>query len=151
MQLRPGWPGSARAGPRAVGGPGSRRSDVRSPKTGQRRCPAGLPPRSSSGPESSLLQEVARSAATALAVLFARSTLGGAARGLSRPDESGAGARRAVPARNHETIRAVLLDGDLRGFPELSETGTGSGLPRALVAWLRTASLVLFTPSAAKC
>jgi len=85
--------------------------------------------------ESSLLQEVARFAATPLAVLVARSTLAALLEAyLGRRSAAQVLAGR-LRRETGETIRAVLLYGDLRGFTELSETMAPEAVVGALGAW----------------
>jgi adenylate cyclase len=86
-------------------------------------------------PESALLREAARFAAAPLALLALRSTLGAlldaylgrrsAAQVLAGRSRRGTG----------ETIRAVLLYGDLRDFTVLSETMASETVVAALDAW----------------
>lgn len=85
--------------------------------------------------ESALLHQVARFAATPLAVLAARST-------LTTLLETYLGRRSAkqvlagrLRRETGETIRAVLLYADLRGFTELSEATTPKAVVAALDAW----------------
>jgi adenylate cyclase len=85
--------------------------------------------------ESSLLQEVARFAAAPLAVLVARSTLVALLEAyLGRRSAAQVLAGR-LRRETGETIRAVLLYGDLRGFTELSETMAPEAVVGALGAW----------------
>ena len=85
--------------------------------------------------ESSLLQEVARFAAAPLAVLVARSTLAALLEAyLGRRSAAQVLAGR-LRRETGETIRAVLLYGDLRGFTELSETMAPEAVVGALGAW----------------
>jgi class 3 adenylate cyclase len=85
--------------------------------------------------ENSLLHEVARFAAAPLAALVMRST-------LSTLLETYLGRRSAAQVlkgqlrrAQSETIRAVLLYGDLRGFTELSEVAPPAAVIAALDAW----------------
>jgi class 3 adenylate cyclase len=85
--------------------------------------------------ESSLLQEVARFAAAPLAALVARSTLAALLEAyLGRRTAAQVLAGR-LRRETGETIRAVLLYGDLRGFTELSETMAPEAVVGALGAW----------------
>ena len=85
--------------------------------------------------ESSLLQEVARFAATPLAVLVARSTLAALLEAyLGRRSAAQVLAGR-LRRETGETIRAVLLYGDLRGFTELSDTMAPEAVVDVLSAW----------------
>jgi adenylate cyclase len=85
--------------------------------------------------ESSLLQEVARFAAAPLAVLAARSMLATLLEAyLGRRSAAQVLAGR-LRRETGETIRAVLLYGDLRGFTELSETMAPEAVVGALDAW----------------
>jgi adenylate cyclase len=85
--------------------------------------------------ETSLLQEVARFAAAPLAVLAARSTLAALLEAyLGRRSAAQVLAGR-LRRETGETIRAVLLYGDLRGFTELSETMAPEAVVDALGAW----------------
>jgi adenylate cyclase len=91
--------------------------------------------RSLSEAEISLLQEVARFAAAPLAVLAARSTLAALLEAyLGRRSAAQVLAGR-LRRETGETIRAVLLYGDLRGFTELSETMAPEAVVDALGAW----------------
>ncbi|MDW5315289.1 adenylate/guanylate cyclase domain-containing protein [Rhizobium sp. PL01] len=85
--------------------------------------------------ETELLREVARFAAAPLALLAARSTLSALLTtylGRRSAAQVLAGRMRRDPG---ETIRAVLLFADLRGFTELSETTDGKDVIAALDAW----------------
>jgi adenylate cyclase len=85
--------------------------------------------------ESSLIQEVARFAAAPLAVLAARSTLVALLEAyLGRRSAAQVLAGR-LRRETGETLRAVLLYGDLRGFTELSETMAPEEVVGALGAW----------------
>jgi adenylate cyclase len=85
--------------------------------------------------ESSLLHEAARFAAAPLAVLTARSTLAALLEAyLGRRSAARVLAGR-LQRETGETIRAVLLYGDLRGFTELSETMAPETVVGALNAW----------------
>lgn len=85
--------------------------------------------------ESHLLREAARFAAAPLAALAARSTLEALlAAYLGRRSAAQALAGR-VQRGTGETIRAVLLFGDLRGFTELSEAIPPEAVVAALGAW----------------
>ena len=91
--------------------------------------------RSFSGSESELLREVARFAATPLALLAARSTTAAlltAYLGRRSAAQVLAGRLRRGPG---ETIRAALLFADLRGFTELSESTEAKEVIAALDAW----------------
>ncbi len=85
--------------------------------------------------ESALLQQVARFAAAPLANLSARSTLAA----LLEAYLGRRGAAQVLAGRSRretgETIRAVLLVADLRGFTELSETVAAEAVIAALDAW----------------
>ena len=87
------------------------------------------------GIETSALDEVARFAAAPLAALVTRSTLAALL-------ETYLGRRSAAQVLNGrlrraagETIRAVLLYGDLRGFTEFSEATPPTAVVAALDAW----------------
>jgi class 3 adenylate cyclase len=85
--------------------------------------------------ESALLREVARFAAAPLGVLAARSTLVAlleAYLGRRSAAQVLAGRLRREPG---ETIRAVLLCADLRGFTELSEATAPEAVVAALGVW----------------
>ena len=85
--------------------------------------------------ELELLREVARFAATPLAVLGERSTLAAlltAYLGRRSAAQVLAGRLRREPG---ETIRAVLLSADLRGFTELSESAEPDEVILSLDAW----------------
>ena len=86
------------------------------------RCSHGRFPRPLAESESALLQQVARFAAAPLANLSARSTLAA----LLEAYLGRRGAAQVLAGRSRretgETIRAVLLVADLRGFTELSES-----------------------------
>jgi class 3 adenylate cyclase len=85
--------------------------------------------------ESSLLREVARFAAAPLAVLAARSTLAALLEAyLGRRSAAQVLAGR-LRRETGETIRAVLLYGDLRSFTELSETMVPEEVVGALNGW----------------
>ncbi|MBV9756987.1 MAG: adenylate/guanylate cyclase domain-containing protein, partial [Alphaproteobacteria bacterium] len=86
-------------------------------------------------PESALLHQAARFAAAPLAALGWRATLGAlleAYLGRRGAAQVLAGRSRREPG---ETIRAVLLFGDLRGFTELSEALAPEAVVAALDAW----------------
>jgi class 3 adenylate cyclase len=86
-------------------------------------------------PEAALLQEVARFAAAPLAVLASRSTLAALLEAyLGRRSAAQVLAGR-LRRETGETIRAVLLYGDLRGFTELSEALAPAAVVVALDAW----------------
>jgi len=88
-----------------------------------------------SADESALLREVARFAAAPLAVLSTRSTLAALLETyLGRRSAAQVLAGR-LRRETGETIRAVLLYGDLRGFTELSETIAPEAVVAALDAW----------------
>jgi class 3 adenylate cyclase len=86
-------------------------------------------------PESALLQEVARFAAAPLAALGWRATLAG----LLEAYLGRRSAARVLAGRSRretgETIRAVLLFADLRGFTDLSESIAPDAVVAALDAW----------------
>jgi len=85
--------------------------------------------------ESALLHDVARFAAAPLAVIAGRSTLAAlleAYLGRRSAAQVLAGRLRREPG---ETIRAVLLYGDLRGFTALSETMAPEAVVMALDSW----------------
>jgi adenylate cyclase len=85
--------------------------------------------------EASLLQEVGRFAAAPLAALLARSTLEALLEAyLGRRSAAQVLAGR-LRRETGETLQAVLLYGDLRGFTELSETMAPEAVVRALGAW----------------
>ena len=91
--------------------------------------------RSLTDAEASLLQEVARFAAAPLAALLARSTLEALLEAyLGRRSAAQVLAGR-LRRETGETLRAVLLYGDLRSFTELSETMAPEAVVRALGAW----------------
>jgi class 3 adenylate cyclase len=86
-------------------------------------------------PEAALLREVARFAAAPLAVLAARSALAALLEAyLGRRSAAQVLAGR-LRRETGETIRAVLLYGDLRGFTELSEAIAPEAVVAALDAW----------------
>jgi class 3 adenylate cyclase len=86
-------------------------------------------------PESALLSEAARFAAAPLAGLAGRATL----TALLEAYLGRRGAAQVLAGRSRretgETIRAVLLFGDLRGFTELSESMAPEAVVAALDAW----------------
>jgi adenylate cyclase len=86
-------------------------------------------------PESALLHEVARFAAAPLAGLSARATLAA----LLEAYVGRRGAAQVLAGRSRralgETIRAVLLFGDLRGFTDMSESMAPEAVVAALDAW----------------
>jgi adenylate cyclase len=85
--------------------------------------------------ESALLHQAARFAAAPLAVLTVRSTLAALLEAyLGRRSAAQVLAGR-LRRETGETIRAVLLYGDLRGFTTLSETITPEGVVTALDSW----------------
>ena len=140
-------PGRARADAMsaATGSPGSAPGwcTRMSPASGvrRRRRPSGSPVlgwaalRPLTEAESALLHEVARFAAAPLAVLAARSTLAALLEAyLGRRSAAQVLAGR-LRRETGETIRAVLLYGDLRGFTELSETMAPEAVVAALDAW----------------
>ena len=87
------------------------------------------------GAESALLRQVARFAAAPLGVLAARSTLVALLEAyLGRRSAAQVLAGR-LRRETGETIRAVLLCADLRGFTELSEATTPKLVVAALDAW----------------
>ncbi len=86
-------------------------------------------------PEAALLRQVARFAAAPLAVLASRSTLAALLEAyLGRRSAARVLAGR-LRRETGETIRAVLLYGDLRGFTTLSETMAAEEVVTALDAW----------------
>jgi adenylate cyclase len=86
-------------------------------------------------PETALLCQVARFAAAPLAVLAARSTLAALLEAyLGRRSAAQVLAGR-LRRETGETIRAVLLFGDLRGFTALSEAMSPEAVVAALDAW----------------
>jgi class 3 adenylate cyclase len=88
-----------------------------------------------SAPESALLQQAARFAAAPLAVLATRSTLAALLEAyLGRRSAARVLAGR-LRRETGETIRAVLLFGDLRDFTALSETMAPEAVVSALDAW----------------
>jgi adenylate cyclase len=86
-------------------------------------------------PESALLHQAARFAAAPVAGLSARATLAA----LLEAYLGRRGAAQVLAGRSRretgETIRAVLLFGDLRGFTELSESMPPDAVVAALDAW----------------
>src|SRR4029077_21139682 len=85
--------------------------------------------------QSALLREAARFAAAPLGVLAARSTLAALLETyLGRRSAAQVLAGR-LRRETGETIRAVLLYADLRGFTELSETMAPEAVVDALGAW----------------
>ena len=85
--------------------------------------------------ESALLHQAARFAAAPLAVLATRSTLAALLEAyLGRRSAAQVLAGR-LRRETGETIRAVLLYGDLRGFTELSEAMAPEAVVAALDAW----------------
>ena len=86
-------------------------------------------------PESALLRQVARFAAAPLAALGWRDTLAA----LLDAYLGRRGAEQVLAGRSRreigETIRAVLLCGDLRGFTEFSESSAAEAVVAALDAW----------------
>jgi adenylate cyclase len=86
-------------------------------------------------PEAALLHQAARFAAAPLAVLASRSTLAALLEAyLGRRSAAQVLAGR-LRRETGETIRAVLLYGDLRGFTALSETMAPEEVVAALDAW----------------
>ena len=86
-------------------------------------------------PEAALLRQAARFAAAPLAVLASRSTLAALLEAyLGRRSAARVLAGR-LRRETGETIRAVLLYGDLRGFTTLSETMAAEEVVTALDAW----------------
>jgi adenylate cyclase len=85
--------------------------------------------------ESSLLREVARFAAAPLAALVARSTLVALLETYLGRRSAGQVLKGQLRRAAGETIQAVLLYGDLRGFTELSETTPPAAVVAALDAW----------------
>jgi adenylate cyclase len=86
-------------------------------------------------PESALLHQAARFAAAPLAVLASRSTLAALLEAyLGRRSAAQVLAGR-LRRETGETIRAVLLYGDLRGFTALSEAMAPEAVVSALDAW----------------
>jgi adenylate cyclase len=86
-------------------------------------------------PESALLRQAARFAAAPLAALACRATLAA----LLEAYLGRRGAAQVLAGRSRretgETIRAVVLFGDLRGFTELSESLAPEAVVAALDAW----------------
>jgi class 3 adenylate cyclase len=85
--------------------------------------------------ESALLHEVARFAATPLAALAARSTLAALLEAYLGRRSAGQVLAGRLRREIGETIRAVLLYGDLRGFTALSETMEPEAVVAALDSW----------------
>jgi adenylate cyclase len=85
--------------------------------------------------EFALLQDVARFAAAPLAVLATRSTLAALLEAYLGRRSAGQVLAGRLRRETGETIRAVLLYGDLRGFTELSETLAPEEVVSALDAW----------------
>jgi adenylate cyclase len=85
--------------------------------------------------ESSLLHDVARFAAAPLAVLAARSTLAALLEAYLGRRSAGQVLAGRLRRETGETIRAVLLYGDLRGFTALSETMAPEAVVAALDSW----------------
>ncbi len=85
--------------------------------------------------ESALLHEVARFAAAPLAVLAARSTLAALLEAYLGRRSAGQVLAGRLRREIGETIRAVLLYGDLRGFTALSETMEPEAVIAALDSW----------------
>ena len=127
----------------AIGSPGSAPAWCRRMSPAFRRRPPGRPPAARLGRDCDRLpmlsprcsREVARFAAAPLGVLAARST-------LSALLETYLGRRSAAQVlagrlrrETGETIRAVLLYADLRGFTELSEATPPKAVVAALDAW----------------
>ena len=129
MSAATGSPGSA---------PGLVQEDVAGPAEPTRPGPAAArlgASRPLTEAESALLQQVARFAAAPLAVLAARSTLAALLEAyLGRRSAAQVLAGR-LRRETGETIRAVLLYGDLRGFTELSEATAPEAVVAALDAW----------------
>jgi adenylate cyclase len=85
--------------------------------------------------QSALLHEVARFAAAPLAVLAARSTLAALLEAYLGRRSAGQVLAGRLRRETGETIRAVLLYGDLRGFTTLSETMAPEAVVAALDSW----------------
>ena len=91
--------------------------------------------RALSAAESNLLREAARFAAAPLAAIAARSTLAALLEAyLGRRSAARVLAGR-LRRETGETLRAVLLYGDLRGFTQLSEVMAPEAVVEALDAW----------------
>ena len=101
--------------------------------------------------ESTLLRQAARFAAAPLAGLACAVDAGGAARGLSRPPQCGAGTGWAVAARDRrDHPRGPALWRSARFHRVVGDHGTGRRWsPRSMPG--STASPAPFTPSAARC
>jgi adenylate cyclase len=85
--------------------------------------------------QSALLHQVARFAAAPLAALATRSTLAALLETYLGRRSAGQVLAGKLRRETGETIRAVLLYGDLRGFTELSETMTPEAVVAALDGW----------------
>ena len=136
-QCRPRLAGRARhrAGARGCRRPGSRPSDVRWPKRRTARCSAGLPRGPSPRRNPRCCKRWRGSRLRRSPSLVARSTLAALLEAyLGRRSAAQVLAGR-LRRETGETIRAVLLYGDLRGFTELSETMAPEAVVAALGAW----------------
>jgi adenylate cyclase len=85
--------------------------------------------------EAALLREAARFAAAPLAVLVARATLAALLEAYLGRRSAAQVLGGKLRRQTGETIRAVLLYGDLRGFTALSETQAPEAVVAALDAW----------------
>jgi adenylate cyclase len=85
--------------------------------------------------ESAVLRNVARFAAAPLAVIAARSTLAALLEAYLGRRSAGQVLAGRLRRETGETIRAVLLYGDLRGFTALSETMSPEAAVAALDSW----------------
>src|SRR5262245_22059930 len=85
--------------------------------------------------EAALLQDVARFAAAPLAVIAARSTIAALLETYLGRRSAGQVLGGRLRRETGETIRAVLLYGDLRGFTALSETMSPEAAVAALDSW----------------
>jgi class 3 adenylate cyclase len=86
-------------------------------------------------PQSALLRQVERFAAAPLAVLATRSTLAALLEAYLGKRSAAQVLAGRLRRETGETIRAVLLCGDLRDFTALSETMTPEAVVAALDAW----------------
>jgi class 3 adenylate cyclase len=85
--------------------------------------------------EAALLRDVARFAAAPLAVITVRSTLAALLEAYLGRRSAGQVLGGRLRRETGETIRAVLLHGDLRGFTALSETMAPEAVVAALDSW----------------
>lgn len=85
--------------------------------------------------ESSLLRQVARFASAPLSALVTRTTLAALLETYLGRRSAGQVLKGRLRRAAGETIRAVLLYGDLRGFTELSEVAEPADVITALDAW----------------